>query len=301
MWLYYTLILISVTMFGGGFALQDLYRKKRGSGLRISMESACIGSLAGLAVLLIVNGFAFEATWFTLLMACLSALNGIAFTFCSFKALDHINLSLFSLFAMLGGMVLPFLQGWLFYNEELTLAKGVCVLFVCAALFCTVKRSEQKRGAPFYVGVFVLNGMAGVFSKVFTESELPKASAAGYSVWIATMTALLSGTAWLVLFLTEKQRSPQKVEAVWREQRNTRLCSYGVGALHGAVNKVANFLLVIALMHVDASVQYPMVTGGTIVVSTVISCFGGKKPDKREILGVGLALIGVLLLFLIPL
>ena len=38
---YYILILISVAMFGGGFGLQDLYRKKRGSGLLVSMESAC--------------------------------------------------------------------------------------------------------------------------------------------------------------------------------------------------------------------------------------------------------------------
>lgn len=45
---YYALILLSVSMFGGGFALQDVYRKKRGSGIKISMESAFIGAFAGL-------------------------------------------------------------------------------------------------------------------------------------------------------------------------------------------------------------------------------------------------------------
>ena len=48
MWIYYSLIVLSVVMFGGGFALQDIYRKKRGSSLKISMESACIGAAAGL-------------------------------------------------------------------------------------------------------------------------------------------------------------------------------------------------------------------------------------------------------------
>ena len=57
---YYALIMLSVAMFGGGFALQDVYRKKRGSGLKISMESAFIGSLAGLLVLLIINGANFS-------------------------------------------------------------------------------------------------------------------------------------------------------------------------------------------------------------------------------------------------
>ena len=103
MW-YYVLIIISVVMFGGGFGLQDMYRKKRGSGFKISMESTCIGALAGLVVLLAIDGFAFEFTPFTLFMASLVAINNMAFTFCAFKALDYINLSLFSLFAMLGGM-----------------------------------------------------------------------------------------------------------------------------------------------------------------------------------------------------
>ena len=50
MWSYYLLIIISVVMFGGGFGLQDLYRRMRGSGIRISMESTCVGALAGLVL-----------------------------------------------------------------------------------------------------------------------------------------------------------------------------------------------------------------------------------------------------------
>ncbi len=293
---YYALIILSVVMFGGGFGLQDLYRRKRGSSIRISMESACIGSFAGLIVLLVINGFAFEYTHFTLLMAMLSAINGIAFTFCAFRALDYINLSLFSLFSMLGGMALPFFQGILFYNEEFTIAKGICVLFIIAALAFTVERGEKKRGTVFYIGVFVLNGMAGVISKIFAASDLPKASAAGYSMWGAASTVVLSGAAWLVFSLLEKRGTAD----ISKKQRKDFWQSYGIGALYGSVNKVANFLLVIALAHVEASVQYPMVTGGTMIVSTIISCFGDKKPSRREMIGVALAFLGMLALFAIP-
>ncbi|MBR2907650.1 MAG: hypothetical protein IKC26_06345 [Clostridia bacterium] len=300
MWLYYVLILISVMMFGGGFALQDVFRKKRGSGLMISMEAAFIGSLAGLIVLLIINSFAFEFTWFTLLMAGWSALNGIAFTVFAFKALDYINLSLFSLFAMLGGMALPFLQGILFYGEGFTLAKGICVIFICAALALTVERGERKRGTVFYVGIFVLNGMSGVLSKIFTETPLPKASAADYSIWSALSAALLSGILWLLLTATERRRSSPQGKEQPKAERKARLLSYGIGALNGAINKVANFLLVFALVYVDASVQYPMVTGGTMIVSTLFCLFGDKKPSKKEVLSVALAFIGMLALFIIP-
>ena len=54
--MYYGLIILSVAMFGGGFALNDVYRKMRGSSVRISMESYLVGSVAGLVCLLIFGG-----------------------------------------------------------------------------------------------------------------------------------------------------------------------------------------------------------------------------------------------------
>lgn len=298
---YYALILLSVVMFGGGFALQDVYRKKRGSSLKISMESSLIGALAGLIVLFIFNGFSLEITNFTFLMAMLAAVNGMAFTFCAFKSLDYINLSLFSLFAMLGGMALPFFQGILFYNEGITVAKCLCVAFICAALALTVEKGEKKKGAIFYIGIFILNGMGGVISKLFSASELPKTSAAAYSIWIAICTIVLSGVAWAVLEFIDKRKEKQLGVQEIKLPKGVLWQTYGVGALQGAINKVANFLLVIALAHVDTSVQYPMVTGGTMIVSTLICFFGDKKPSKKEMISVALAFIGMLLLFLMPL
>lgn len=287
--MYYALILLSVIMFGGCFALQDVYRKMRGSGICISMEAACVGSFTGLIVLLLVNGFQLEFTLFTLMMGLLAAINGIAFTFCSFKALDVINLSLFSLFSMLGGMVLPFAQGIVFYGEQITVAKVVCVVFICAALVLTVTRGEKKKGYLYYVGIFVLNGMSGVLSKLFNELPFEKTSAAGYTLWISICTVVLSGVAWLIMF---QKKNPSEPRYSWR--------ACAVGAVSGGVNKVANFLLVIALIHVDASVQYPMVTGGVMIVSTLICFFGDRKPSKKEMLSVGLAFLGMLALFIIP-
>jgi drug/metabolite transporter (DMT)-like permease len=73
-----------------------------------------------------------------------------------------------------------------------------------------------------------------------------------------------------------------------------------IGAASGIANKIANLVLVIALAHVDASVQYPMVTGGVMIVSTLICFFGKNKPSKKEVLSIIVAFIGLLLLFAIP-
>ena len=74
-----------------------------------------------------------------------------------------------------------------------------------------------------------------------------------------------------------------------------------VAAASGTVNRLANLFLVIALASgVDNTVQYPMVTGGIMIVSTLISCFGARKPSKREIISVAFAFAAMLALFLIP-
>ena len=273
-------------MFGGCFALSDVYRKLRSSSIASSMESSFIGSVAGLAVLLAVSRFDFQATPFTLLIALFSALTGIGFTFCSFKALDSANLSLYSLFSMLGGMILPFFQGILFYGEKITISKIVCVIFVCIALALTVSCDKKKKGTVYYIGVFVLNGMVGVLSKIFTSAPLEKTSAEWFSIWIAVFTAGISGALWLFFF---RKKSMSKY--TWQ--------AFGVSSLNGAINRIANFLLVIALVHIDASIQYPMVTGGVIIVSTLICFFGKNKPSKKEILSVISAFFGMLALFLI--
>lgn len=291
--MYYGLILLSVAMFGTCFALNDVYRKQRGSGLWVSMEAAFVGSAASIVFLALFSGFQLAFTPFTLVMALLAALNGIAFTFFTFRALDAVNLSVFSVFSMLGGMVLPSLLGIFFYEEKFTLAKALCFLFICIALALTVKRGEGKGGLFYCIGIFVLNGLSGVISKLFNELPFPRADAASYSMWSALWTVALSGALWLILFFKQKN---QKEEGAFRYT----LSNFAVAAGNGSLNKVANFLLVLALLHVDASVQYPMVTGGVMVVSTLLCYFGERKPRGRELLSVAFAFLGTLLLFVIP-
>ena len=284
--MYYVLILLSVLIFGGCIALDDMYQQHRGSGVRISVEYALTSALAGLGVLTIINGFRLECTPFTLLMALLNVLLSFGYTFCTFKALGAINLSLYSVFSMLGGMALPFLQGILVYGEALTFGKILCVLLICIALALTIQRGHSTRNYIYYAGVFLLNGASGMISKIYTSSALPKAGPAEYSILICLCTAC---TASLMLPLLRKQDVPKLT-----------LKSTAIGAFSGAGNKVANFFLVIALSHVDASVQYPMVTGGVMIVSTLLCFLGPKKPSHRETLSVLIGFAGMLALFLIP-
>ena len=283
--LYYALISVAVVMFGFQFFMNQDYEKKNGNDLASTMVFIFGSSIAGLIVLLGINCFRFEFTWYTFLMATVTALNMMACIFCSLKSLARINLSLYSSFSMLGGMLLPFFAGIFFYGEKLTVAKILCFVVVSLALMVTFQKGKSNKGFIYYAGIFVFNGMSGVLSKIFQASTYDKTSDAGYSVLSALMTVVIAGI--FILFNLKKTKLPAKN-------------SYFSLAGNGILNKVANYLLLIALAHVPASVQYPMVTGGVMIVSTILGFFTPNKPGKREIISLVLSFVGILLLVIIP-
>ncbi|MBQ9691892.1 MAG: EamA family transporter [Clostridia bacterium] len=282
--MYYGIITLSVIMFGLQFLFNRQYERESGNDTASTFVFAFIYSIGGLIPLLIMNGFKFGTTLFTVLMALVTSLNSILYTFCSLKALARINLSLYSLFAMLGGMLLPFLVGIVFYSEPVTLGKILCVVIVTLALALTVNKGESSGGFWYYAGVFVLNGMSGVLSKLFQSAPFKKADAASYSVWIAIVTALLAAV--VLIFIRKTVKKP-----------NTKAVIYAAG--YGVLNRMGNYLLLIALAVLPASVQYPFITGGVMIVSTIISAIIGQKPSKKEIISVILAFAGILVLVIV--
>ena len=153
-----------------------------------------------------------------------------------------------------------------------------------AALALTVKRDDRHGGIVYYVGVFICNGMSGVLTKLFLEAPYKKTSAASYSIWIALVTLAVALCA--LPFLRKKLQKPDAKSILW-----------GIGC--GGAGRIGNYLLVLALAVLPASVQYPFVTGGTIIVSTLLGYAVGQRPSRRELLAVALSFAGVLLLSLI--
>jgi drug/metabolite transporter (DMT)-like permease len=189
---------------------------------------------------------------------------------------------------MLGGMMLPFIQGILFYDEKITVPKVLCFLFICVALVLTVEKGEKRNGMIYYVGIFVLNGMSGVITKIYNTAPFARGNAVTYSVMSAVWGILVSS----ILLATLFRR--------FNEEKHLTLKSIGVAAANGTLNRIANFMLVISLVHVENTVQYPMVTGGVMIVSTIICFLGKQKPSKKQVLSIALAFFGTLALFIIP-
>lgn len=286
--MYYGIILLAVALFGFEFYCNGLYQREAGSSLFTSFFFSCTAGIVGAISLAALNGISFSTTPFTIIMALLSALNGLAFSFCAIKALGKINLSLFSVFSMLGGMVLPFVAGILFYNEPLTIAKIICFCLIVLALMFTIQKDNtDKKSSIYYIGVFVLNGFSAVLSMIYSNSNFEKESPDAYSFQSALFRVLISFIMIMIL-----KKSALKVRIV-----HTKKLWIAI-VFCGFLGTIANYLLLIALEHVQGSIQYSLVTGGVMVASTLIGFFTDKKPTAKNVISVVISVLAMLSLLL---
>ena len=147
-------------------------------------------------------------------------------------------------------------------------------------------KPKKRGGFIYYFVIFVLNGMSGVMSKYFTEAPFEKTSAAGYSI----LSAIASIAIAAVLSLAFVNRGPKI---------NHSPLTIAIASSNGILNRIANLILVITLANgVDSSIQYSIVTGGVIVVSTAVAYFKADKPKTKEVISAILACLGIAALLL---
>ena len=89
--MYYGIVVISVLMFGVQFYLSDKYQKENGTGISAVFTFSFISYLVGAICLLVINRFDVSFTPFTLIMAVITALDGVLCTICSLKSLEKVK------------------------------------------------------------------------------------------------------------------------------------------------------------------------------------------------------------------
>lgn len=282
--MYYALISLAAVFFGVQFFFNDIYQKKEGSGLSAAYLFILLTSLARVIMMFFLNGMRVEFSWFSLGVSLIYALVNVGFSYCSIKALQYANLSLFSIFTMLGGMLVPFITGILFWKEPLTWPKAICCLLIIVALYMSYdpKEKSQRGAGKYYFLIFLLNGMYGFVAKIH-QSFPWQVSNEGY-ILLGNLWSVVLG---VLLLLT----LPQKKFSL-KAPLLSIVSSIGCAGLNG----FGDLLLLISLMHLDASVQYTFVTGGTIIVSSLIALCQRVKLRPKEWIATGIALAATLFL-----
>lgn len=279
--MYYSMITIAALLFSLQFVFNDGFRKENGSSFNASLRFSLYTSVAGMVLLFIINKFQLEISWFSLGTALVYSGVCILSGYCSIKALDTANLSVYSVFMMIGGMLLPFVYG-VFCGEDMSVAKYICCTLIVVSVAMTgTFGGRSKKALIYYIAIFILNGLVGVISAFHQSQKALCVNSESFVILSKIITAVIC----TVVILFSKQRN-----------FGISKKSFAFSAGFSAFNSIGNLLLLIALLKLPASVQYPIVTGGTMVFATVIDLVRKEKVAKREILATCIAFVASVLM-----
>ena len=181
--MYYGIIMAAVTMFAFQFLFNRQYEKLCGNTLRAAAVFSLGTSLAGFVILLALNRFRVEFTLFSFLIALAAAVNNLLYSYCSIKALGKINLSLYSVFAMLGGMTLPFIAGIAFFDEAPTGTSTTLPSRSLSIPCCTASPLTSRWFVLCFFAILSISSMKMMPRWAFSTS--PSAAA---SSWLTTLS-----------------------------------------------------------------------------------------------------------------
>lgn len=277
------LLVFSATIL---FALQFLFNQKfenvRGSDLKSALEFTLYKNIIIVIIMLVISGFKIVFTLFSAILSVVYAAACILMTYFSMKAFAVANLSVYSVFSMLGGMLLPFLLGVGFYDEKLTVFKIICCMLIVVSVLLNIKGGKQsKKAFIYYMAVFVLNGAVGVISKIHQSSAYEHTDSTGF-MFMSSLAGILISAAWLLI-------QYRKIPLI-----KGKCLLYASG--YGIFNGFGNWFLLISLVNLPASVQYPLVTGGVMVFSTVISAIRKEKLTKTDYISAAISFIASVLM-----
>ena len=278
----YLLLILAAFLFAVQFLFNQQYRRLKGEGLDATMTFSLYTSAISFVILFALGRFQLHITWFSLLIAVLYGAVCLLSSYAGLKAFGTANLSVYSIFMMLGGMLLPFAYGILFANEALSFAKALSILLICAAVGCSFEKgAEGKNAYRFYAAIFILNGLVGVLSKIHLSVA---ALAVDSDSFMATIQLALLAMCLLYCLIT-RQGIPKPSGKLY-------LCLSGYAICNG----IGNLFCQIALTSLPASVQYPIITGGVMVFSTLISLARREPIGGKTYLAAALACLSTILI-----
>ena len=280
--LYYVLVFGATILFALQFLFNQKFEAVRGSDLKPALEFTLYKNAVIVIMMLIISGFKIVITPFSVFLSVIYAVACILMTYFSLKAFAVANLSVYSVFSMLGGMLLPFLLGVGLYNEKLTWFKIACCILIAVSVLLNLKGGKQsKKAFLYYMAVFILNGGVGVISTIHQNSALQHTDSTGF-MFLSSLAGIIISGFWLLA----KYRKIPIIKG------KALLFASGYGIFNG----IGNWLLLIALVHLPASVQYPLVTGGVMVFSTVISMIRKEKLTKTDYIAAAVSFIASVLM-----
>jgi len=308
----YFILFLAVLCIAVQFNINKAYQKKFVRGMRDIFFFPFAGGTVNLIFfsllsLIFYGGLPdFSAFSFTMsiILAVVSALSSLV----GILIMKYGKMSVYSVFMMLGGMMLPYFYGLLFLSEDISAARITGLIILICALPCSVinpaaKKDNTNTPQPkFYyilcICIFLLNGTMSIISKSHSinASAIP---AANFIVYANLWSMIINGTAYYIFARRFKKSKKMNARAdIYdiNEVTPNKIQAVLTAAVFAIVGGSGFLFQLISAETVPAVALYPFVTGGAIVLSSAgARIFFKEKISKPALAGIIMSIFGTLL------
>ena len=281
----YALILLADVLLTADFALQKQYQRKAGVSARAGLIFNGLLGLFAAVIFFIINGFQLHFSLYSLIMAAAMSVLCMLYVFVGFRILKDGNMALYTLFLMTGGMTIPYLWGTLFLNEEITVLRTLgLVLIIGAIVFSNLgAKRPNKTQLILCICVFFFNGFVSVISKMHQINTVYEPVSAGEFVfWTAVIKFVICSCA---LLFMKKEPLPSKPTVLLP----IIFCS-------ALANGLSYLCQLIGAANLPATLLYPLVTGGCVILSPIMGWLVYKeKLSVYQWAAIGICAVGTCL------
>ncbi len=306
---YYIMIFVAVVFLALQFTMNKAYQTKMGSGFKASLIFLTFKSLFATILLFgfgwIYYGEMINITPFSLALGAGVGVLCFAYNVIGFQIFKFGSLGIFTTFLMLGGTVLPYLFGLIWLDEKISPFKIIgMILLVVSLIFPLLGQRREKKSAgkigifvTLCMLVFVANGFVSILSKVQSTDllfgELERIKTVYFPVLTNGVDFLLSGILLIICTISETvKKKKNNVQGTDKPTATEEKKPAPVGLIMLFMTLCALFsgasyaLQLFSAGQVDASVMYPMQTGGSIILTAIAGLvFFKEKPNKLTIIG----------------
>ena len=285
----YILVIVATMLLAVEFSLQKLYQKQCGTSPRAGLTFNTISGLVSAVIFLAISGFRIEASTYAVIMALCMCLCAVGYTLLGFRVLKAGNMAFYTMFLMTGGMIVPYVWGLAFLDEPFRILRLIGLVVIVAAIVLSNVGAKRSNGKILLLCciIFFLNGGCSVSSKLCqTENPYGIVSPTVFVFLTGVLRFVLCGTA--LLFTTKTKAA----EATPVNIKKVLLIIVGTAIISGT----SYALQLIGAANLPATVLYPIVSGGSIIFSTLAGMLlFHEKPNLYQAIGVGLCFAGTCL------
>ena len=285
----YLMLTLATLLLAVDFSFNKIYQKTKGTSPASGFGFNALLGLFTSIIFFLINGFKVDFSLFSFLMAMAVNILVVSYNIIGFRLLKSGTMAIYTMFLMSGGMILPYVFGLVFLDEQFSaLRMAGLVLILLGVIFSNTGGGKiNTKQLLMCIAVFVLNGFVSITSKLHqTQTTFRTVKTEDFVLIGGLFKFVFAG----IMYLIYKNKDKQKTGD------NNAFIPLVIIALSAVAGGVSYLLQLNGAMALPASVLYPFITGGGIVMSSLAGVIVfGDKLSKNVVVSIVLCFFGTVL------